>query len=668
MSQEKALDAVVVNTIRGLSMDAVQAANSGHPGTPMALAPLGWAIFSKLRKHAPSRPDWADRDRFVLSCGHASMLQYALLHVSGYDLPLDEIKSFRQWGSKTPGHPEYRHTPGVEITTGPLGSGIATAVGMAMAEHYLARRFNKPGHELFDHHTWVIASDGDVMEGVAAEGASIAGRLRLGKLVVFWDDNNITIDGRTELSMTEDVLARYAACGWHVQSVADGEDLDAIVAAAEAAKKDPRPSFIRVKTVIAYPAPNKKDTSGAHGSPLGAGEIAATKKVMGWPEEAFHVPAEVPARAAALRAAGEALVAAWEAKLEAYAKAHPADAAELRDSLQGRLPAGWDQGLPEFPADPKGVATRKAGHTVLNALAKKVPYLVGGSADLACSNLTNLDGFPAFLPEVDGVPRNVAWGIREHGMGAAVNGMALHGGVVPFGATFLIFSDYMRPALRLAALQDIPTRYVFTHDSIGLGEDGPTHQPIEQLSTLRAMPNFVVLRPADANETRECWKVAMEQKGPAALVLTRQNVPTLDRTQVAPAEGARRGGYVLAEAEGGAAEVILIGTGSEVQLALEARAELAKQGIRARVVSMPSTEIFDAQDEAYRESVLPDAIDARVVVEAGVRNGWERYVGRKGGFVTLDHFGASAPAEVLYERFGITAARVVAEAKRVVGK
>jgi transketolase len=655
-------DSLAVNTIRGLSMDAVQAANSGHPGTPMALAPLGWLLFSKLRKHDPQAPGWVDRDRFVLSCGHASMLQYALLHLAGYDVSLEDIKNFRQWGSKTPGHPEYGHTPGVEITTGPLGQGLATAVGMAMAERHLAARFNTPSHELIDHVTWVIASDGDIQEGVASEASSIAGRLGLGKLVVFWDDNDITIDGRTSLSMTEDVLARYRSYGWHVQSVDDGEDLTALEDAAKAALADPRPSFVRVKTVIGFPAPSKKDTSGAHGAPLGVAEIEATKKVMGWPLEPFHVPSDLAAVTTEIVARGRASREAWERKLEAYKKDEPAKAAELEVALGTGLPDGWDRDLPEFPADAKGIATRKAGHTVLNAIAKAVPGLVGGSADLACSNLTNMDGFAAFLPESEGVPRNVAWGIREHGMAAAVNGMALHGGVIPFGATFLIFSDYMRPALRLAALMKVKTRYVFTHDSIGLGEDGPTHQPIEQLAILRAIPGFEVLRPADANETRECWKLALEADGPAALVLTRQNLPTLDRTVFASAAGVRRGGYVLRDAEGGSPEVILVATGSEVSLAIEAQDALASKGVRARVVSLPSFARFLAQDAAYRESVLPKAVRARVGVEAGIEMGWERLLGDEGRFIGMSTFGASAPAEILFEKFGITSAAVAAAA------
>jgi transketolase len=669
MTSEQDLTELAIKTIRGLSMDAVQAANSGHPGTPMALAPLGWALFSQVRRHDPAHPEWPGRDRFVLSCGHASMLQYALLHLSGYDLTLDDIKQFRQWGSRTPGHPEVHHTAGVETTTGPLGQGIATAVGMAMAERHLAARFNRPGHTVFDHRTWVIASDGDLMEGVAAEAASLAGHLRLGKLIVFWDDNKITIDGRTDLAFTEDVLARFAAYGWHTASVEDGNDVAALVRAAEAARSEARPSLIRVRTIIGYPAPNKQDSADAHGAPLGAAEVAATKQVMGWPEEAFYVPAALPAATERIRARGRELHADWSARLEAYAKAHPAEAAELERVLGGSLPAGWDEGLPVFEADPKGVATRKASGKVLAALTPRLPELCGGSADLTGSNNTELPGQAAFHEALDGgrVPRLVCWGVREHAMGAAVNGMALHGGVIPFGATFLIFSDYMRPSLRLAALMGAPARHVFTHDSIGLGEDGPTHQPIEHLASLRAIPGFTVLRPADANEVRECWKAALECPGPAALVLTRQNLPVVDRSKFGPAEGARRGAYVLADAEG-ALSVALVATGSEVPLALSARERLQAEGIGTRVVSMPSWELFDAQDEAYRQSVLPPGARARVAVEAGVRQGWERYVGSDGGFVTLDRFGASAPAELLFEKLGFTVERVVEEAKSALAR
>jgi len=658
------LDQLAVNTLRGLSMDAVQKANSGHPGAPMGQSPLGWAIWSRLRRHDPARPDWAGRDRFVLSCGPASMLQYSLLHLTGYDVSLDDLKNFRQWGSRTPGHPEYGHTPGVEITTGPLGQGIATSIGMAMAGRHLAGRFDREGHALFDHTIWVIASDGDLMEGISSEAASLAGHLGLGNLVVFWDDNQITIDGRTDITFTEDVVARFAAFGWHTQSVDDGQDVDAIEAAGRAALEDPRPSFIRVRTIIGYPAPHKQDTSGVHGSPLGAEELAATKAVMGWPTEAFYVPAVLSAVKAGLRVKGAKASADWDVRLAAYAKAFPEDAAELTRRLVGTCPAGCFDGLPEFPTDAKGLATRKASGKVIAALAERLPELVGGSADLAGSNLVQLPG-EAMTPTTMG-ERNVHWGIREHAMGAAVNGMALHGGVIPFGATFLVFSDYMRPSLRLAALMGLNTRYVYTHDSIGLGEDGPTHQPVEHLAALRAIPGFAVFRPADANETRTCWRAALEWHGPAALALTRQNVPTLDRTVLGAAELALRGGYVLADADGGAPQVILMATGSEVSLALEAREQLASEGVRARVVSMPCFELFDAQDDAYRESVLPRAVRARVAVEAGIRQGWEGYVGFDGGYVTLDRFGASAPAEELYEKLGITAAHVVSEAKRVI--
>lgn len=663
------LDQLAIDTIRTLSMDAVQAANSGHPGTPMALAPLGWLVFSKLRRHAPTQPTWPDRDRFVLSCGHASMLQYSLLHLSGYDLPLEEIRQFRQWDSKTPGHPEYGHTAGVEITTGPLGQGFATAVGMAMAERHLAARFNRPGHTLFDHKTWVIASDGDLMEGVSAEAASLAGHLRLGKLIAFWDDNEITIDGRTDITFTEDVLARFAAYGWHTESVEDGNDLAALAKAAEAAQNDPRPSLIRVRTIIAWPAPHAQDTSEAHGAPLGEEEIRATKKIMGWPDESFRVPSDLAAATEAIRARGAEAYGAWQEKLPRYRDKHPELAKDLEDVLAGRLPDGWDKDLPTFPADPKGVATRKASGKVMNAIAQRVGRFIGGSADLAGSNNTNLDGFADFVGgegEEGRPPRNVHFGIREHAMAAALNGMALHGGVIPFGATFLVFSDYMRPAIRLACLMQLPARYVFTHDSIGLGEDGPTHQPVEHLAALRAIPGMTVLRPADANETREAWKVMMDLKGPAAIVLTRQNLPTLDRSKVTSAEGVRRGGYVLADAEGDEApEVIVIATGSEVSVALAAHEELLGQGIRSRVVSMPSTEIFLEQNKDYRNAVLPPETTARIVVEAGTRFGWERFVGVDGGFVTVDRFGASAPAKVLFEKYGITPGTVVAEAKRL---
>jgi len=665
MGNPSKLDELAIKTIRGLSMDAVQAANSGHPGTPMALAPLGWALFSELRQHDPANPEWPDRDRFVLSCGHASMLQYALLHLSGYAVSLDDIRKFRQWGSLTPGHPESHVTPGVETTTGPLGQGVGNGVGMAMAERHLAARFNKPGHTLFDHRTWVIASDGDIMEGVASEAASIAGHLELGKLTVFWDDNEITIDGRTDLTFSEDVLARFASYGWHTESVDDGSDFAALIGAAQAAIADDRPSFIRVRTIIGDPAPNKRDTSGAHGAPLGEDEIIATKQIMEWPTEPFFVPDELAAAAEAIRQRGAKSHEAWQARLAGYRAEFPEAASELDGALAGELPSGWDADLPIFEADPKGTATRKASGAVLNALAAKIGGLVGGSADLAGSNNSQLKGLANFLPGSEGVPRNVDWGIREHGMGAAMNGMALHGGVIPFGATFLVFSDYMRPSVRLAALMKLHTRYIYTHDSIGLGEDGPTHQPVEHLAALRSIPQLAVFRPADANEVRECWKAALEWDGPAALALTRQNVPVLDRSAFASAEKAARGAYTLREAGGGGPDVILVATGSEIEIALAAAEVLEQEGAAVRVVSMPCWELFEQQAEGYQQEVLPRGVIAKVVVEAGIRQGWDRWVGNDAAFVTVDEFGASAPYQVLYEKYGITVERVVAEAQRL---
>ena len=592
------------------------------------------------------------------------MLQYSLLHLSGYPLTLDDIRQFRQWGSLTPGHPENFVTPGVETTTGPLGQGIGNGVGMAMAERHLAARFNRPGYELFDHRTWVICSDGDIMEGVASEAASIAGHLRLGKLAVFWDDNRITIDGSTELSFSDDVTARFAAYGWHTAVVEDGEDLQAILEAADSAINDTRPSFIRVRTIIGRPSPHKQDTSAAHGAPLGEDEVIATKQVMEWPTEPFFVPDDLATAAEAIRAKGATMRESWEAQLSSYRRDFPNEARQLDSALAGQLPKGWDAGLPSFDPDRKGLATRKASGEVLNVLAANLGQLVGGSADLAGSNNTRLKGHPTFLPGQEGVPRNVDWGIREHGMGAALNGMALHGGVIPFGATFLVFSDYMRPSIRLAALMKLHVRYVFTHDSIGLGEDGPTHQPVEQLAALRAIPNLAVFRPGDANEVRECWKAAMQWNGPAALALTRQVVPILDRSAYASAERTKRGAYTLREAGGGGPDVILVGTGSELSVAVEAGDLLEAEGTSVRIVSMPCWELFERQDTAYRAEVFTPGVPA-VVVEAGIRQGWDRWVGSDGGFVTVDRFGASAPYQVVYEKLGITAQHVVAEAQRV---
>ena len=656
------LNKLAINTIRGLSMDAVEAANSGHPGAPMGLAPLGWLVYSELLRHDPKHPEWPDRDRFVLSCGHASMLQYALLHLSGYAVSLEELRNFRQWGSLTPGHPEVHVTPGVETTTGPLGQGFGNAVGMAMAERNLAARFNRPGHTLFDHRTWVLASDGDIMEGVASEAASLAGHLKLGKLIVFYDDNRITIDGSTDLTFSEDVITRFEACGWHALSVEDGEDLSAIRSAALEAVADERPSLIRVRTVIGYPSPNKGDSAASHGAPLGKEEVLATKTVMDWPVDPFHVPKELGESTGAILKRGAEHHSAWKKTLKSYKARHPEEANLLVRDLEGHLPVGWDKDLPEFRPDAKGMATRKASGQVLNVLAGRIDSLVGGSADLAGSNNSQMKGFSGFLPGEDGVPRNIDFGVREHAMAAVVNGMALHGGLTPYAATFLIFSDYMRPALRLAALMKLRTRYIFTHDSIGLGEDGPTHQPIEHLATLRAIPGFAVFRPADANEVRECWKDVVEWDGPAALVLTRQTVPVIDRSDLAGPEGARRGGYVLRDGS----DVLLVATGSEVVVALAAAARLEGDGVSARVVSMPCWELFAEQDESYQREVIPEEIPARVVVEAGVRQGWERWVGNRAVFLTIERFGASAPYQRLFQEYGFGPDRVAREAKQQV--
>ncbi len=672
MSEERgwsrALDELAVAAIRVLSMDAVEAARSGHPGAPMGLAPLGWTIFSRLRRHDPAAPDWAGRDRFVLSCGHASMLHYALLHLSGYDLPLAQIRRFRQLGSATPGHPEYGHTPGIEVTTGPLGQGLAHAVGMAMAARHLSRRFDRGGSCLFsDQRIWVVASDGDLMEGVVAEAASLAGHLRLGRLVVFWDDNRITIDGSTDLAFTEDVLRRFEAYGWQVLSVDDGEDLDGLEATALAAVRDPRPSMIRVRTVIGWPAPRKGGTAAAHGAPLGAEEVAAVRERLGWRLPPFELPSELSEAATVLRDRGQSERAAWEARRAAWAEAHPALASELDRVLQGAFPEGWEEGLPCFEPSRKGLATRKASARVLGALTERLPELVGGSADLTGSNGVVLPepDFRVGEGPVGGVPRAVHWGVREHAMAAAAGGMALFGGVRPLTATFLVFSDYMRPSMRLAAMMRLPVRYVFTHDSIGLGEDGPTHQPVEHLAALRAIPRLAVFRPADAEETRACWVAALQWEGPSAMVLTRQPVPVLDRAAegFASAEEVARGGYVLAEADGGEPRALLVSSGSEVHLALEARSRLQAEGVPTRVVSMPCWELFEAQPLAWREAVFPDSVPCRVVVEAGCRQGWSRWVGADAGFVTLEDFGASAPYEQLYEHFGITVERIVEEAR-----
>ncbi|HEX3927944.1 MAG TPA: transketolase [Gemmatimonadales bacterium] len=641
---------LTINSIRVLAMDAVEAAQSGHPGTPMALAPAGYVLWRRYLKHAPHHPDWPDRDRFVMSCGHASLLQYSLLHLSGYDLSLDDIKQFRQWGSKTPGHPERGHTVGIEVTTGPLGQGMGNAVGMAIAERILARQYNHPGAEIVNHRTWAFASDGDMMEGVASEAASLAGHLRLGKLTVIYDDNHITIDGGTELSFSDDVEMRFTAYGWRVLHVNDGNDLAAIdTALADAAAHSERPTLIRLRTVIGNPAPTKEGTAEAHGAPLGKEEVAKTKEIMHWPQDPFHVAPEAYTEMAPIAPAGDALVKAWEARFAA----HP-DAAAFTAQLAGELPAGWDSGLPDLSRD--ALATRQASFKALDALARSIPFLAGGSADLGGSNGTNIKVGEVFEGDTTGT--RFHWGVREHGMAAALNGMAAHGGVRPYGATFLAFLDYCKPSVRLAALMHLPSILLFSHDSIGLGEDGPTHQPVEHLSMMRAIPNMLMLRPADAAETVESWRVAIQHTtGPTALVLTRQKLPALTRN-ADPVSDVARGAYILHE-PATAPRAIVIATGSEVQLAVKGAETLEGQGIPTRVVSMPSWELFAAQDAAWRERVLPAAITARVGVEAASSFGWSRWLGDKGVMIGLDHFGASAPAEVLFREYGFTAQHIV---------
>ncbi|HEU0302166.1 MAG TPA: transketolase [Longimicrobium sp.] len=667
-SDARTLDRLCIDTIRTLSMDAVQAANSGHPGTPMALAPLAYVIWTRHLKHNPADPGWADRDRFILSAGHASMLLYSMLYLTGYGLTLDDIRNFRQWESRTPGHPEYGLTRGVETTTGPLGQGFANGVGMGMAEAHLAALHNRPGHEVVDHCVYAICSDGDLMEGVASEAASLAGHLRLGKLIYFWDDNKITIEGSTDLAFTEDVAKRFEGYGWHTLVVEDGNDLEAIDAAIRAAKDDPRPSMITVKTIIGYGSPNKAGSEKAHGEALGEEEIKLTKQALGWPsQESFFVPDEALAHMRAAGERGRGLQAEWERRMEAFRQAHPDAAAGLDQALGRTLPGGWDADLPTWGRDEKPIATRAASGKALNAIARRVPWLMGGSADLAGSNNTNIDGGGDFGPD-NYAGRILHFGVREHAMGSLMNGMTLHGGVRVFGGTFLIFSEYMRPPIRLAALMEQPTIYVFTHDSVGLGEDGPTHQPIEQLASLRAIPGLIDLRPADANETVEAWRFAMEHtEGPVFLSLTRQALPHLDREAMAPASGLRRGAYVLADAEGGEPQVILIATGSEVALAVEARQTLAGEGIRARVVSMPSWALFSQQPKEYRDEVLPPAVRARVSVEAAHPMGWHRWVGDEGEVVGISRFGASAPAKTVFQELGLTAENVAAKARHALG-
>jgi transketolase len=684
MSTATHLDQLAVNTIRFLAADAVQKANSGHPGLPMGAAAMAYALWTRHLRHSPSNPQWPDRDRFVLSAGHGSMLLYALLHLTGYDLPLDELMSFRQWGSKTPGHPESHITPGVEITTGPLGQGLSHAVGMAMAEAHLAAVYNRQLDTIVDHCTYVIASDGDLMEGVSAEASALAGHLGLGKLIVLFDDNRVSLASATSLTFSEDVAKRYESYGWHIQRVQDGNDIDAIDSAISAAKAETgRPSLIMVRTVLGYGAPNRQGTFRAHGSPLGPDELRGAKENLGWPTDpAFYIPGEVLSHFRQAVGRGQQWERTWGEAFHRYEQAYPELAKQFRRAMAGELPVGWDQGLPDFAgADP--LSTRKASEAVLQVLAANVPELIGGSADLNPSTYTWLKGHGDFQPPdwrpedrqgaVGGAwgygGRNLHFGVREHAMGAIAGGMALHGGLIPYTATFLVFSDYMRPPMRLAALSEQRVIYVFTHDSVAVGEDGPTHQPVEQVMNLRAVPNLTVIRPADATETTEAWKAALRRTGgPTALVFTRQEVPVLDRTAYPPVEGVQRGAYVLWQAQGGTPALILIGTGSEVHIALEAGKVLASEGINVRVVSMPSWELFDDQPEEYRHRVLPPGVRARVAVEAGAVMGWEHYVGLDGAVVGMTSFGASAPGEVLYEKFGLTAQQVAAKARSLLSR
>ena len=659
------LDRLAIDTIRTLSIDAVQAANSGHPGAPMGAAPMAYTLWTRFLRHAPTHPDWPDRDRFVLSAGHASMLLYSLLHLTGYDLPLDELKRFRQWGSRTPGHPESGLTPGVEATTGPLGQGFANAVGMAIAERRLAAEFDRDGHAIVDHRTYVIASDGDMQEGIASEAASLAGHLRLGRLIVLYDDNGIQLDGPTSNAWSEDVTERFDAYGWHTQRVGDGNDIAAIEAAIDAARADERPSLIAVRTHIGYGSPNKQDSQKAHGSPLGPDEVRLVKQAYGWdPDKTFYIPDDALRVFRAAVPAGDELVADWEARMDAYTADHPDLAAEFRRRQARRLPQGWDADLKSYEAGTE-VATRNASQDAIQVLAARLPELFGGSADLSESNLTDVKGEPNFEAGKPG--RNLRFGVREHGMGGIGNGIAYHGGFIPYVATFLTFSDYMRGAVRLSALAGLHVVDVWTHDSVGLGEDGPTHQPVEHYAALRAIPNLWFVRPGDANETSAAWALAAERlDGPVALALTRQKLPVLAGTAEKAREGLRRGAYVLRDAAGGTPDVILIGTGSELQLAFAAAEALERDGIAARVVSLPCWERFDAQDQAYRDEVLPPAVRKRVSVEVGVSLGWERWVGDEGAIVGLDHFGASAPAGTIFEHFGFTVDRVADVARRVV--
>jgi transketolase len=680
------IDELCINTIRTLSIDAVQKANSGHPGMPLGAAPMAYVLWSRHLRHNPTNPKWPDRDRFVLSAGHASMLLYSLLFLTGYDLTMADIQQFRRWGSRTPGHPEYGVVPGAEVTTGPLGQGVGNAVGFAIAERWLAATFNRSGHEVVNHYTYVMASDGDMMEGVAAEAASIAGQFRLGRLIVLYDANQITLSASADVTFTEDVGARFQAYGWHVQHI-DGQDTAAVDAALTKAKAiDDRPSLIVARTHIGFGSPHKHDTFEAHGEPLGVEEVRLTKRALGWPEDkVFFIPDEALAQFRKAVEQGRELETQWNRRVDALGAVDPQAAGTFRQVLTGELPEGWEAGLPRFTPADGAMATRDAGQKAINALADVLPNLIGGSGDLDPSTRTALKGHgdfesPLFKPPEGAPPtqglvggptgyagRNIHFGIREHAMAGIATGMALHGGVLPFAATFFTFSDYMRPSIRLAALSKAHVIYVWTHDSIGLGEDGPTHQPVEQLASLRALPDLTLLRPADANETMEAWKIAVAHtSGPVGLVLTRQRLPTLDRSTLAPASGVAKGAYVLGDCATGSPTVILIATGSEVSVALEAHNQLTHEGIASRVVSMPSWDLFQSQPQSYRDTVLPPGVKARVSIEAGSTLGWERYVGLDGAIIGLNRFGASAPGEIVMRELGFTPEHVVKAAKSLI--
>jgi transketolase len=669
MSDTKDLENRAINAIRFLAADAVQKANSGHPGLPMGAAAMAYTLWTRHLRFNPTNPKWPGRDRFVLSGGHGSALLYALLYLTGYDLPLEQLINFRQWGSITPGHPEYGLTPGVEVTTGPLGQGFANGVGMAIAATHLAAEYNRPGFEVINHFVYAIVTDGDLMEGISSEAASLAGHLGLGKIIYLYDDNHISIDGSTDLAFTEDRVARFKAYGWHVQKVIDGNDTSAVDQAIIAAKRDPRPSLIACRTHIGYGLPTRQDTEKAHGEAPGQEELDGAKRNLGWPlEPKFYVPKDVLAFYRKAVKQGENLEKNWEQLLEKYRDQFPELASELERRLRGELPDGWQKDLPVFPADPKGMATRAASGKVINAMAPNLPELIGGSADLTPSNDTWIKSSSDFQPKTP-EGRNFHFGVREHAMGGAINGMVVHGGVIPFGGTFLIFSDYMRPAIRLSALSHYPSIWLYTHDSIGLGEDGPTHQPVEQLASLRAMPNLVVIRPADANEVTEAWKVAISRRnGPTALILSRQALPVLDRAIYAPANGLQRGAYVLADLGDADPELILMASGSEVSLITTAGERMAGEGVNVRLVSFPCWELFAEQDESYRSQVLPPGIKNRLSVEAGVAQGWERWLGELGESISVERYGASAPYKTIFEHYGLTVDNVIQRAYQLINK